>query len=224
MARQVYALIAGAGRRRGRVSGPTHYVGALGHVPKLTGFLLGRASCRRSSPWGRRSSPGLGSGHDDRVGFSELGRQRPPRVKRLLGRRRTRQRRCQTPTPTRRRDLSTRALSHGHRTPIPSLRRPGDSATLRTRRPGILRAPRMGPAPGSGHRQRPLPLVVQPGAARRNGGRLARAAPDALDHRPHLASLIVGLNDTLRSAWDPAAVRTELCTPQASSPDKARSS
>jgi lysophospholipase L1-like esterase len=34
--------------------------------------------------------------------------------------------------------------------------------------------------------------------------------PDALDHRPHLASLIVGLNDTLRSAWDPGAVRTEL--------------
>lgn len=33
---------------------------------------------------------------------------------------------------------------------------------------------------------------------------------DALDHRPHLASLIVGLNDTLRSSWDPAAVRTEL--------------
>lgn len=33
---------------------------------------------------------------------------------------------------------------------------------------------------------------------------------DALDHRPHLASLIVGLNDTLRSAWDPAAVRAEL--------------
>lgn len=33
---------------------------------------------------------------------------------------------------------------------------------------------------------------------------------DALDHRPHIASLIVGLNDTLRAAWDPAAVRTEL--------------
>jgi lysophospholipase L1-like esterase len=33
---------------------------------------------------------------------------------------------------------------------------------------------------------------------------------DALAHRPHLASLIVGLNDTLRSSWDPAAVRTEL--------------
>lgn len=33
---------------------------------------------------------------------------------------------------------------------------------------------------------------------------------DALDHSPHLASLIVGLNDTVRSSWDPVAVRTEL--------------
>lgn len=33
---------------------------------------------------------------------------------------------------------------------------------------------------------------------------------DALDHRPHVASLVVGLNDTLRSTWDPAAVRAEL--------------
>jgi lysophospholipase L1-like esterase len=33
---------------------------------------------------------------------------------------------------------------------------------------------------------------------------------DALEHRPHLASLIVGLNDTLRSTWDPARVREDL--------------
>ena len=33
---------------------------------------------------------------------------------------------------------------------------------------------------------------------------------DALDHRPHLASLIVGLNDTVRSAWEPAVLRTDL--------------
>jgi hypothetical protein len=32
----------------------------------------------------------------------------------------------------------------------------------------------------------------------------------ALDHRPNLASLIVGLNDTLRSSWDSAVVRAEL--------------
>jgi len=33
---------------------------------------------------------------------------------------------------------------------------------------------------------------------------------DALDHRPHLASLIVGLNDTVRAAWEPEALRTDL--------------
>jgi len=33
---------------------------------------------------------------------------------------------------------------------------------------------------------------------------------DALDHRPHLASLIVGLNDTVRSTWDPEALRADL--------------
>ncbi|MFC7500441.1 SGNH/GDSL hydrolase family protein [Nocardioides sp. GCM10030258] len=32
----------------------------------------------------------------------------------------------------------------------------------------------------------------------------------ALDHRPNLAALIVGLNDTMRSDWDPAAVREDL--------------
>lgn len=33
---------------------------------------------------------------------------------------------------------------------------------------------------------------------------------DALHHRPHVASLVVGLNDTMRSTWDPAAVRADL--------------
>ena len=34
----------------------------------------------------------------------------------------------------------------------------------------------------------------------------------ALDHRPDLASLIVGVNDTMRSTWDPARVRSDLMT------------
>lgn len=38
----------------------------------------------------------------------------------------------------------------------------------------------------------------------------SRQLADALDHRPHLASLIVGLNDTLRSTWDPASIRDDL--------------
>ena len=37
-----------------------------------------------------------------------------------------------------------------------------------------------------------------------------RQLSDALDHRPHLATLIVGLNDTFRSTWDPSAVRRDL--------------
>lgn len=32
----------------------------------------------------------------------------------------------------------------------------------------------------------------------------------ALDHRPHVASLIVGLNDTMRAAFDPAQLRKDL--------------
>ena len=32
----------------------------------------------------------------------------------------------------------------------------------------------------------------------------------ALSHRPDLASLIVGVNDTMRSTWDPARVRADL--------------
>jgi lysophospholipase L1-like esterase len=34
--------------------------------------------------------------------------------------------------------------------------------------------------------------------------------PDALDHRPVLVSLVVGLNDVLRSTWDPERIRTDL--------------
>lgn len=34
--------------------------------------------------------------------------------------------------------------------------------------------------------------------------------PDALDHRPHLASLIVGLNDAMRSSWNANQVRADL--------------
>jgi len=33
---------------------------------------------------------------------------------------------------------------------------------------------------------------------------------DAVAHRPHLASLVVGLNDTMRSTWDPDEVRDDL--------------
>ncbi|HZJ06481.1 MAG TPA: SGNH/GDSL hydrolase family protein [Nocardioidaceae bacterium] len=35
---------------------------------------------------------------------------------------------------------------------------------------------------------------------------------DALAHRPDLASLIVGVNDTMRSSWDPVDLRTDLLT------------
>jgi len=33
---------------------------------------------------------------------------------------------------------------------------------------------------------------------------------EALAHRPNVASLVVGLNDTMRSSWDPAQVREDL--------------
>lgn len=32
----------------------------------------------------------------------------------------------------------------------------------------------------------------------------------AVDHRPHLASLVVGLNDTMRSTWEPDRLREDL--------------
>jgi lysophospholipase L1-like esterase len=34
--------------------------------------------------------------------------------------------------------------------------------------------------------------------------------PEALAHQPHIASLIVGINDTMRSTWDRTRIRTEL--------------
>jgi lysophospholipase L1-like esterase len=33
---------------------------------------------------------------------------------------------------------------------------------------------------------------------------------EALAHRPNVASLVVGLNDTMRSSWNPARIRTDL--------------
>lgn len=35
---------------------------------------------------------------------------------------------------------------------------------------------------------------------------------DAVAHRPDLASLVVGVNDTMRAGWDPARLREELMT------------
>lgn len=35
---------------------------------------------------------------------------------------------------------------------------------------------------------------------------------EALAHRPDVASLIVGVNDTMRSSWDPARIRDQLMT------------
>lgn len=40
--------------------------------------------------------------------------------------------------------------------------------------------------------------------------RVRRQLPVALAHRPHIASLIVGLNDTMRSTWNSDAVRADL--------------
>ena len=50
--------------------------------------------------------------------------------------------------------------------------------------------------------------LAQPGATAAD--LRAQQLGEALDHRPHVASLVVGLNDTMRSAWDPAAVRADL--------------
>lgn len=41
---------------------------------------------------------------------------------------------------------------------------------------------------------------------------LAGQLEDGLAHRPTVASLIVGVNDTMRSTWDPTRMRTELMT------------
>jgi len=50
--------------------------------------------------------------------------------------------------------------------------------------------------------------LAQPGATAAQVR--AEQLADALDHQPHVAALIVGLNDTMRSTWDPAAVRLDL--------------
>lgn len=50
--------------------------------------------------------------------------------------------------------------------------------------------------------------LAQPGATAAD--MRAQQLSKALDHRPHVAALIVGLNDTMRSAWNPAAVRADL--------------
>jgi lysophospholipase L1-like esterase len=50
--------------------------------------------------------------------------------------------------------------------------------------------------------------LAQPGATAAQVR--AEQLGEALDHQPHVASLIVGLNDTMRSAWNQAAVRADL--------------
>jgi lysophospholipase L1-like esterase len=50
--------------------------------------------------------------------------------------------------------------------------------------------------------------LARPGATA--GDVRSEQLSDALDHRPHLASLIVGLNDTMRSTWDAQQVRADL--------------
>jgi lysophospholipase L1-like esterase len=41
---------------------------------------------------------------------------------------------------------------------------------------------------------------------------LADQLDDAVSHRPDLASLVVGINDTMRASWEPARMRSELMT------------
>lgn len=41
---------------------------------------------------------------------------------------------------------------------------------------------------------------------------IAAQLEEAVAHRPDLASLIVGVNDTMRSTWDPVRLRTDLLT------------
>ncbi|MFC7506004.1 SGNH/GDSL hydrolase family protein [Nocardioides sp. GCM10030258] len=50
--------------------------------------------------------------------------------------------------------------------------------------------------------------LAHPGATA--GDARSMQLSEALDHSPHLASLIIGLNDTMRSTWDSAAVRADL--------------
>ena len=41
---------------------------------------------------------------------------------------------------------------------------------------------------------------------------MAGQLDDAVAHRPDLASLVVGVNDTMRASWDPVRLREELMT------------
>lgn len=41
---------------------------------------------------------------------------------------------------------------------------------------------------------------------------VAAQLDEAVSHRPDLASLVVGVNDTMRSTWDPALLRSDLLT------------
>jgi lysophospholipase L1-like esterase len=50
--------------------------------------------------------------------------------------------------------------------------------------------------------------LAQPGATAAQ--MRAHQLGEALDHRPHVAALIVGLNDTMWSTWDPASARADL--------------
>lgn len=50
--------------------------------------------------------------------------------------------------------------------------------------------------------------LAVPGATVADVRRLQLA--EALDHRPHVASLVVGLNDAMRSSWDPDQLREDL--------------
>jgi len=52
--------------------------------------------------------------------------------------------------------------------------------------------------------------LAVPGAT--SGSVLADQLADAVAHRPDIASLVVGVNDVLKSTWDPGRMRDELIT------------
>ena len=79
----------------------------------------------------------------------------------------------------------------------------GDQASNRTR--GWARL--LGEAIARDHHVS-LCNLAQPGATAAD--LRTKQLATALDHRPQLASLIVGLNDTMRSTWDPGSVRADL--------------
>lgn len=88
----------------------------------------------------------------------------------------------------------------------------GDSATAGVGDPAADGTPRgwarlLAEAMGSAH-DLSFCNVAVPGATTSDVWR--DQLPDALCHRAHLASLIVGLNDTMRASWDPRSLRTSL--------------